>query len=173
MATWVDKHFIFTHKKIKICSVCSWETYESPTCMTDVFENLHLMDKVGLHDGSSAATARKTPQTCESRSLSLWSWQSLFRVLSLCGAYIYLCRSEGEMYNLGLNPSKLLVGPCETIASWIAARSENDSLRGPRLDLSPSCLRLFKAWVMLRALRQHSHWLSLTHVHFPVSLTRF
>lgn len=106
-----------------------------------------------LRDVSSADTAWETRHTCESPcGICLWSWQPIFHVLRISYVSISLQIWRWDV-QFGFSLSAPLLVPCETTACAMNCSSqENDSLRGPRQDLIPSCLRPFKAWVMLRAL---------------------
>lgn len=96
------------------------------------------------------------------RYLSFWSRQD--SPICVCRAYISADLKERAAH-FGLSSSTLTAVPCETIAHVMNSSSQwNDSLRGTRLDLIPSCLRLFKAWVMLRALGSTATD-SRSHIH--------
>lgn len=78
-----------------------------------------------------------------------------------------------ELCTLGL--AHLLIA-CKTIACVMNSSSRwNGRLRGPRLDLIPSCFRLFKAWVTLRILGStvidsYSHTCTLSLISISLSV---
>lgn len=114
-------------------------------CCLAALESLYLMDKFVLCDSGSTDTAGKEK---EPMSHSVVSWLPFMTAPISCFdslPCVYFFRSGGDDVQFGLSPSPLMAVPCETIACVVNSVSlRNYSLRGPRFDAIPSCLRPFK-----------------------------